>query len=65
MVGFIRLCVGSLGRVSVSSCSFGVACLNSSAPWSHRVNWGLRGFTLACLGVVLFIVILLGSLVRE
>ena len=47
-----------------SSCSFGFACGYLGALKCHWVHSGSRGFTRACLGVVRFIRVRLGSLGR-
>ena len=48
----------------MSSGSFRFAWVHLGSPRGRRVHLGSRGFTLAALGVVPFIRVRLGSLVR-
>ena len=65
VVGFIRVCISSLGRAYESSGSFGIAHVNSCAPRRRRIHSVSLGFTRTCLGVVAFIWVRMGSLVSD
>ena len=59
---FVRVCVFSLVRSFRMSGSFAFAWVHYGAPSCGRVHSGLRGFTLAPLGLVGFILVRVGFL---
>ena len=59
---FIRVPLGSLSARMGQRVHSGSLGFNSGAPKWLRVHLGSRGFTLACLGVTLVILVRLGSI---
>ena len=64
VVGFIQVCVGSLGRAKGSSGSFGFAWVHLRAFSGRRVSSEWLGFTRARLEFVGVIGVRVGLLVR-